>query len=90
MAQNDYGSVMMEENVVSAAGTSFRLTVEEIRRSISELGYEAPAAQQLVPVAGLNLPALVSLCSRYAIKLAAHMTFFVIDSHTAHRFAPGR
>jgi cyclic dehypoxanthinyl futalosine synthase len=38
---NDYGSVMMEENVVSAAGTSFRLTVDEIRRSITELGYEA-------------------------------------------------
>jgi cyclic dehypoxanthinyl futalosine synthase len=38
---NDYGSVMMEENVVSAAGTSFRLTVAEIRRSITELGYEA-------------------------------------------------
>ena len=37
---NDYGSVMMEENVVSAAGTSFRLTVDEIRKSISELGYE--------------------------------------------------
>ena len=37
---NDYGSVMMEENVVSAAGTSFRLTVEDIRKSISELGYE--------------------------------------------------
>ena len=38
---NDYGSVMMEENVVSAAGTSFRLTVDEIRKAISELGYEA-------------------------------------------------
>jgi len=37
---NDFGSVMMEENVVSAAGTSFRLTVEEIRKSITELGYE--------------------------------------------------
>ncbi len=37
---NDYGSVMMEENVVSAAGTSFRLSVDDIRRSISELGYE--------------------------------------------------
>jgi cyclic dehypoxanthinyl futalosine synthase len=37
---NDYGSVMMEENVVSAAGTAFRLTVGEIRKSISELGYE--------------------------------------------------
>jgi cyclic dehypoxanthinyl futalosine synthase len=37
---NDYGSVMMEENVVSAAGTSFRLTVDEIRKAITELGYE--------------------------------------------------
>ena len=38
---NDYGSVMMEENVVSAAGTSFRLTVDEIKKAITELGYEA-------------------------------------------------
>ncbi|MCE0484639.1 MAG: dehypoxanthine futalosine cyclase [Methylacidiphilales bacterium] len=37
---NDYGSVMMEENVVSAAGTAFRLTVGEIQKAISELGYE--------------------------------------------------
>ena len=38
---NDYGSVMMEENVVSAAGTSFRLTVDEIKKAITELGYMA-------------------------------------------------
>jgi cyclic dehypoxanthinyl futalosine synthase len=31
----------MEENVVSAAGTSFRLTVADIRSAITELGYEA-------------------------------------------------
>ncbi|HEY8966400.1 MAG TPA: cyclic dehypoxanthinyl futalosine synthase, partial [Candidatus Methylacidiphilales bacterium] len=37
---NDYGSVMMEENVVSSAGTSFRLTVEEMTRCIREAGYE--------------------------------------------------
>jgi cyclic dehypoxanthinyl futalosine synthase len=37
---NDYGSVMMEENVVSAAGTSYRLTVADIREAITELGYE--------------------------------------------------
>jgi cyclic dehypoxanthinyl futalosine synthase len=37
---NDYGSVMMEENVVSAAGTSFRLTVADIREAVSEIGYE--------------------------------------------------
>jgi cyclic dehypoxanthinyl futalosine synthase len=38
---NDFGSVMMEENVVSSAGTSFRLTKEMIERLIREAGYEA-------------------------------------------------
>ncbi len=37
---NDFGSVMMEENVVSSAGTSFRLAREEIETLISECGYE--------------------------------------------------
>ena len=37
---NDYGSVMMEENVVSKAGTSFRVTVEEIERLVRGAGYE--------------------------------------------------
>ncbi len=38
---NDFGSVMMEENVVSSAGTSFRLSKEMIERLIREAGYEA-------------------------------------------------
>ncbi len=38
---NDFGSIMMEENVVSSAGTSFRLTVAEMSRLIREAGYEA-------------------------------------------------
>jgi cyclic dehypoxanthinyl futalosine synthase len=37
---NDFGSVMMEENVVSSAGTSFRLAKEEIEQLIREAGYE--------------------------------------------------
>jgi cyclic dehypoxanthinyl futalosine synthase len=37
---NDFGSVMMEENVVSKAGTSFRITRDEIECLISEAGYE--------------------------------------------------
>ena len=37
---NDFGSVMMEENVVSKAGTSFRITRNEIEYLISEAGYE--------------------------------------------------
>ena len=36
---NDFGSVMMEENVVSKAGTSYRLQADEIERLIREAGY---------------------------------------------------
>ncbi len=37
---NDFGSLMIEENVVSAAGANFRLSLEQIRRLISDAGYE--------------------------------------------------
>ena len=37
---NDFGSVMMEENVVSRAGTTFRLSGEMIERLITQAGYE--------------------------------------------------
>src|ERR1700761_4695706 len=37
---NDFGSVMMEENVVSKAGTSFRITRNEIEDLITEAGFE--------------------------------------------------
>ncbi len=36
---NDMGSLMIEENVVAAAGTSFRTTETEIRRLIADAGY---------------------------------------------------
>lgn len=36
---NDFGSVMMEENVVSKAGANFRLQAAEIETLISEAGY---------------------------------------------------
>jgi cyclic dehypoxanthinyl futalosine synthase len=36
---NDMGSVMMEENVVSAAGTTYRMSESEIRRSIADAGW---------------------------------------------------
>jgi cyclic dehypoxanthinyl futalosine synthase len=38
---NDLGSIMIEENVVSQAGTTFRMGVADMRRLIEELGYEA-------------------------------------------------
>jgi cyclic dehypoxanthinyl futalosine synthase len=37
---NDLGSIMIEENVVSAAGTTFRMGVADMRRLIGELGHE--------------------------------------------------
>jgi cyclic dehypoxanthinyl futalosine synthase len=37
---NDFGSVMMEENVVSSAGTTFRLDARQIESLIREAGYE--------------------------------------------------
>jgi len=36
---NDMGSVMMEENVVSAAGTTFCLSEQEIRAAITQAGW---------------------------------------------------
>ena len=36
---NDFGSLMMEENVVSSAGTTHRATIEEMERCIRDAGY---------------------------------------------------
>jgi cyclic dehypoxanthinyl futalosine synthase len=38
---NDFGSTMIEENVVAATGVSFRLSREEIVRQIATAGYRA-------------------------------------------------
>ena len=56
---NDFGSLMMEENVVSSAGTSFRLTLEEMRRWIRDAGYEPRQRNneyELLELAEENLP----------------------------------
>jgi len=37
---NDLGSIMIEENVVSSAGTTFRMGVADMQRLIADLGYE--------------------------------------------------
>lgn len=36
---NDFGSIMIEENVVSAAGAQFRFTADGIQEAIKEAGY---------------------------------------------------
>jgi cyclic dehypoxanthinyl futalosine synthase len=43
---NDYGSLMMEENVVSAAGTTHRTTLTEIERLITDAGFEPRRRRQ--------------------------------------------
>ena len=43
---NDYGSLMMEENVVSAAGTTYRTTLSEIDRIIRDAGFEPRRRRQ--------------------------------------------
>ena len=43
---NDYGSLMMEENVVSAAGTTYRTTLEQIERVINDAGYQPRRRRQ--------------------------------------------
>ena len=43
---NDFGSTMIEENVVAAAGVSFRLSEQEIRRLVTDAGFEP--AQRLM------------------------------------------
>jgi cyclic dehypoxanthinyl futalosine synthase len=41
MGCNDFGSVMIEENVVSAAGTTFAMDSEEVERHIRDAGFTA-------------------------------------------------
>ncbi len=41
MGCNDFGSVMIEENVVSAAGTTFQMDSEEVERHIRDAGFRA-------------------------------------------------
>lgn len=43
---NDFGSLMIEENVVSAAGTTHRTTIEEMRRHIVDAGFVAARRRQ--------------------------------------------
>ena len=44
---NDFGSIMIEENVVSAAGAPFRFSSEEIQQSITDAGFTPRLRDQL-------------------------------------------
>ncbi|HEX9049388.1 MAG TPA: cyclic dehypoxanthinyl futalosine synthase [Anaeromyxobacter sp.] len=46
MGCNDFGQVMIEENVVSAAGTTFKMDAEEVERHIRDAGFR-PARRNM-------------------------------------------
>jgi cyclic dehypoxanthinyl futalosine synthase len=43
---DDFGSIMIEENVVSAAGARFRFTANGIQEAITEAGFEPQLRNQ--------------------------------------------
>ncbi|HEY6830462.1 MAG TPA: dehypoxanthine futalosine cyclase, partial [Gemmatimonadaceae bacterium] len=43
---NDFGSLMIEENVVSAANTTFSTTTDEIERLITDAGFKVARRRQ--------------------------------------------
>ena len=43
---NDFGSIMLEENVVSAAGAPHRFTYKTIQQSIKDAGFEPQLRNQ--------------------------------------------
>jgi cyclic dehypoxanthinyl futalosine synthase len=43
---NDFGSIMLEENVVSAAGAPHRFTSKTIQKAIQEAGFEPQLRDQ--------------------------------------------
>ena len=43
---NDFGSIMIEENVVSAAGAAFRFTADGIQKAIKEAGFQPQLRNQ--------------------------------------------
>ena len=55
---NDFGSLMMEENVVSAAGTTYRATIEEMERAIRDAGLSPRRRRQDYSMADESLAAV--------------------------------
>jgi cyclic dehypoxanthinyl futalosine synthase len=61
---NDFGSTMMEENVVSSAGCAFTMPIEEIERLISEAGYKPMRRTTQYEMLPLGVPEGSPLLSR--------------------------
>lgn len=69
---NDFGSLMIEENVVSAANTTYRTTVEELDRLIRDAGFSPARRRQ-----DYSLIAVQSSTQSSSVQpTAAHVAFF--------------
>ena len=53
---NDFGSLMIEENVVSAANTTHRTTTAEMERLIRDAGFTAARRRQDYSIIPLDAP----------------------------------
>lgn len=53
---NDFGSIMIEENVVSAAGASFKFDAEGIQKAIREAGFKPQLRNQRYEFMDYRLP----------------------------------
>ncbi len=61
---NDMGSVMMEENVVSAAGTTYKLSEREICRLIRDAGWIPAQRDQYYNVSNATTARIPRTCVR--------------------------
>src|SRR2546423_15457637 len=60
---NDFGSLMLEENVVSAANTTYRTSIAEMERLIRDAGFTPARRKQdytLLEPASVSVPAGIS------------------------------
>src|SRR3954466_2158116 len=85
---NDFGSLMIEENVVSAANTTHRTSIEEMERLIRDAGFTpAPRRQDHSTLAPAGGGACVAPCRRRV--MAERLPFRSGLGYDSHRFAPG-
>ena len=68
---NDMGSLMIEENVVASAGTVHYLTLEEIRRSIREAGWEPRQRNVFYQLVEERVPTLPNAVSSRSLPVLA-------------------
>ena len=79
---NDFGSLMIEENVVSAANTTYRTTIGEMERLIRDAGFTPRAARQDYSIiATASRPLLAARRDHDAVGIG-------YDSHRFGRAAP--